>query len=56
MRAKPAVAIFFVLSMVLAGCTSSENLKENENEVMKEVFPSTVELTWTTLTDEITLG
>ena len=56
MRGKPAIAIFFVLSMVLAGCTSNENLKEEENEVINEVQPSTVDLTWTTLTDEITLG
>lgn len=56
MRGKPAIAIFFVLSMVLAGCTSNENLKEDENEVIIEILPSTVDLTWTTLTDEITLG
>ncbi len=56
MRAKPAIAIFFVLSMVLAGCTSSENMKEIESEVSKEILPSTVDLTWTTLTDQITLG
>lgn len=42
--------------MVLAGCTSSENMKEIESEVSKEILPSTVDLTWTTLTDQITLG
>jgi hypothetical protein len=56
MRRRASSALFFVSMMLLAGCTSSVE-QEIDNEIDPiEVQPSSVEITWITLTNEVTLG